>query len=74
MLHIAIDEMKPGTEPAEVGREARFYHILAHAYGEGKENSQVARDLAISERTFYRERRRAIQALARVVWDMENEE
>ena len=73
MLHIAIDEMRPDSD-AEVGHEARFYQILAQAYCQGHENSQVARDLAISERTFYRERRRAIHALGHVVWDMESEE
>ena len=72
-LQVAIDEMKPSGEPANVGHETRFYHVLHEAYREGKENSEIARDLAISERTFYRERKRAITALALVVWDMEND-
>ena len=69
-LHVAIDEMAPGAD-AGVGHEARFHVILANAYGQGQENSQVARDLSISERTFYRERRRAVHALAHVVYDMD---
>jgi hypothetical protein len=72
-LHIAIDELKPSDEPANVGHEGRFYHILHQAYREGKENHEIALDLAISERTFYRDRKRALCALAQVVWDMESE-
>jgi hypothetical protein len=71
-LQAAIDEMKPDGAPADIGHEARYYRILVEAYREGRENSEVAANLAISERTFYRERRRAIQALAKIVWDMDN--
>lgn len=72
-LHIAIAEMKPDDETDGMGHDARLYYILANAYGQGLENSQVARDLAISERTFYRERRLAVHALAHVLCDMESE-
>jgi hypothetical protein len=72
-LQVAIDELKPGDEPAGFGHEGRFYRILYQAYREGKENREIALELAISERTFYRDRKRAVHALAQIVWDMENE-
>lgn len=72
VLHIAIDELKPGDRPDNIGSEARFYTILHQEYCEGRENHEVAAELAISERTFYRDRRRALQALAQIVWEMEN--
>ncbi len=70
-LQAAIAELKPDDEPANGRRETRFYTLLYDAYHEGKENREVAIALSISERTFYRERRRALQALAQIVWDVE---
>lgn len=71
-LQAAIDELKPDNEPAMVGSETRFYTLLYQAYHEGKENHEVALDLSISDRTFYRERLRALRALAQIVWDIES--
>jgi len=73
VLQIAIDELKPTGEPANVGHETRFYAILYQEYREGKQNREIALNLSVSERTFYRDRRRALHALAQIVWDMENE-
>jgi hypothetical protein len=70
-LQVAIDELMPTGEPANVGRESRFFTLLYQAYREGKENREIALALSISERTFYRERLRALHALAQIVWDME---
>jgi hypothetical protein len=73
-LLVALDELKPSGGPANVGRESRFYDILSLEYREGRENADVALSLAISERTFYRDRRRALHALAQVVWEMESQQ
>ena len=73
VLQIAIDELKPVDKPDDVGREARFYSILYEAYRQGKENQDIALRLSISERTFYRDRRRALQAVAQVLRDMEDD-
>ena len=72
-LQIAIAELKPQDEPPTVGHETHFYAILHQEYCEGKENSAIALDLSISERTFYRDRARALRCLARIVWEMEQE-
>jgi hypothetical protein len=71
LLQVAIAELERTDEPANVGHESRYYSILVQEYREGRENSEIAFNLNISERTFYRERRRAVQALSQVVWDME---
>ncbi len=72
VLQIAIDELKPMDKPDDIGREAHFYAILSEAYRQGRENRDIALQLSISERTFYRDRRRALQALAHVLRDMED--
>ena len=41
-LQIAIDELKPEDEPANVGHEKRFYAILNQKYREGRENREIA--------------------------------
>lgn len=71
VLQVAIDELSPTGEPANVSRESRFFALLFQAYREGKENREIAITLSISERTFYRERLRALHALAQILWDME---
>lgn len=72
-LQVAVDELKPNEGQARNGREARFYSILHQEYCEGKENSEVALNLAISERTFYRDRKRALRTLAQILTDMESQ-
>ncbi len=71
VLQTAIDELKPDSEPASVGHETRFYAILCQAYREGKENAEIALNLSVSERTFYRDRKRALHSLMQIVWEME---
>ncbi len=73
LLLIAIVELERTGEPSNVGHESRYYAILCQEYKEGRENREVAYNLVISERTFYRERRRAVHSLAQVVWDIEHE-
>lgn len=72
LLQTAIDELLPDVESAGLGRETHFHAILSQAYREGKENREIAANLAISERTFYRELKRALAALAQILWDMES--
>jgi hypothetical protein len=72
VLQAAIDELKPEAQLSPVGRETRFYPLLYQAYHEGKENHEVAMALSISDRTFYRERLRALRALAQLLWDVES--
>ena len=70
MLQDAIQKLK-ALQARKPSSEARLYDILYQAYVEGEKNPDVARRLGISERTFYRERRRAIVVLTSVLADME---
>jgi hypothetical protein len=74
LLQAAIAELARTGEPSNVGRESRYYAILYQEYQEGRENREIALNLSISERTFYRERKRALRSLAQVVWDIGHDE
>ena|SRR5437762_3171958 len=70
LLQDAIQKLK-ALQLRKPSSEARLYDILYQAYVEGEKNPDVARRLDISERTFYRERRRAIVVLTSVLAEME---
>lgn len=65
----AIDEMRAEKKAGPVTRRNRLYHILQLRYVEQQSTVDVLRQLALSERQYYREHQRAIQTISRVIWD-----
>jgi DNA-directed RNA polymerase specialized sigma subunit len=65
----AIEQMKVSKEDAPKSRERRYHDLLSRRYVDRRTNREVARALSVSERTFYRERSNAIEALTRVLAD-----
>lgn len=68
-LVAAIEQVRIRHQNPGKSRERRYHSILARCFVEGQTNREVARALDISERTFYRERLRAIDVLTRVLAD-----
>ena len=68
-LVAAIEQMKVRHGNPGKSRERRYYPILFGCYIEGLPNREVARTLNVSERTFYRERLRALASLRRLLVD-----
>jgi hypothetical protein len=70
-LLAAVDSLKPaGSKPGDVpAREWHHYLILHDAYANDVPNRDIMGRLYISEGTFNRQRRRALQAVARVVYE-----
>ncbi len=77
VLSEAVEQLRPnGVIPERTrvpGREWHPYLILHSAYVEGASNRDIMSRLQISEGTFNRTRRRALQAVARFIQDMEVE-
>lgn len=75
MLTQIIEQLRPtGTLPPRITIPRREWHpylILHCSYVEGEHNALIARWLQISEGTFNRTRRRALQSLAQVLLDLE---
>ncbi|HLY27231.1 MAG TPA: response regulator [Aggregatilineales bacterium] len=65
----AIDQFQPDARMDFHSREARIYNILLLRYVEGHESQDVVQQLALSERQFYREHRRALQTVSRILWE-----
>ena len=65
----AIDEMRTEKKAAPISRQNRLYHILQLRYVEQQSTVDVLRQLALSERQYYREHQRALQTISRVIWD-----
>jgi CheY-like chemotaxis protein len=69
LLLETIEELSPPDQVPLNSREWRGYHILSSRYIEGQEHHEVMQELAIGERQFYREQRRAIEGLAQLLWE-----
>jgi hypothetical protein len=65
----AIEELSPPLGLAPTLPEWRPYRILTLRFVEGASIDDVLIDLAISERQFYREQRKAVAGLAALLWD-----
>ncbi|RIK45356.1 MAG: hypothetical protein DCC57_16680 [Chloroflexi bacterium] len=63
-----IDELDPGYQAPEDGREKRRHRLLALRYAEGLASKAVADALAISQRHYYREHDSALEAVASILW------
>ncbi len=75
LLQEAIEQLRPnGAMPASTvipRREWHLYLILHRAYIEGELNNWIMSWLQISEGTFNRTRRRALQSVAKVLMELE---
>ncbi len=68
----ALNELKPAGERSVV-KEWHPYIILYDEYVEGKKTAEIMSELFMSEGTVYRARRESIEAVARVLMEMEVE-
>jgi AraC-like DNA-binding protein len=73
LLKEAIDRLRPANSEPEPTPAWRLYAIAEGVYVQGKSAKEVAAELGISPRTFHRERRAAVEALATVVWQIEGQ-
>jgi hypothetical protein len=73
MLREAIDRLRPANSEPEPTPAWRLYAIAEGVYVQGKSTKEMAAELGISPRTFHRERRAAVEALATVVWQIESQ-
>jgi DNA-directed RNA polymerase specialized sigma24 family protein len=73
LLREAIDRLRPANSEPEPTPAWRLYAIAEGVYVQGKSTKEMAAELGISPRTFHRERRAAVEALATVVWQIESQ-
>jgi len=71
LLREAIDRLRPSNSEPEPTPAWRLYTIAEGVYVQGKSAKEMATELGISPRTFHRERRAAVEALATVIWQIE---
>lgn len=69
LLLETIEELSPPDQVPVNSKEWRGYHILSSRYVERREPQEVMQELAIGERQFYREQRKAIEALTQLLWE-----
>jgi hypothetical protein len=72
LLREAIDRLRP-VDSEESAPAWRLYVIAERVYVQGKSANEMAAELGISPRTFHRERRAAVEALATVMWQVERQ-
>lgn len=72
LLREAIERLRPADSVPERTPAWRLYAVAEGVYVQGKSAKEMAAELGISPRTFYRERRAAVEALATVVWQIES--
>lgn len=73
LLREAMDRLRPTDSEPEPTPAWRLYSIAEGVYVQGKPAKEMAVELGLSPRTFYRERRAAVEALATVVWQIESQ-
>jgi len=69
LLLDAIEELKPGTGAPILSREWRRHQLLLLRFVERMDPNEVASELCISPRQYFREQKAAIQTLADVLWN-----
>lgn len=69
----AIEQMNPGPRFSPRAPESRCYQILLQRFLEGRPPSEVAQELGIVERQFYRDQHEAIHGLASLLWEHHSE-
>ena len=73
LLLSTIDNVYPGDNAPITSREWRLHRLLALRYVEGSNPQQIADQLAISLRHYYREQKDAIELLVNLLWKNMNE-
>jgi hypothetical protein len=73
LLRKAVDQIKPEGE-RRFTSEWILYNILEMKFIEGRKVREVAGRLAMSEADLYRKQRVAVEAVARAILDMEQNE
>jgi len=73
LLREAIDRLRPADSTPEHTLVWRLYAIAESVYIQGKSANQVTAELGLSPRVFHRARRAAVEALAIVVWQIEQQ-
>lgn len=68
-LRLSIEALDPGVGVPPSSPQARPYHVLRGRYLLGESLEQVAAELGISRRQAFREVKRAVEALAEMLWD-----
>lgn len=65
----AIEDMRRLDQRNPTARGNRLYNILQLRYVDEQSTTEALRQLALSERQYYREHQRAIQTISRIIWD-----
>lgn len=73
LLREAMDRLRPDDPESEPAPACRLYAIAEGVYIQGKSANEMATELGISPRTFHRESRAAVEALATVVWQVDRQ-
>jgi len=68
LLLDAIEQVRPVVSSSRTDAELRQYRQLVLRYGEGQSRDQAARAIGVSARQASRDRERAVEALASVLW------
>jgi CheY-like chemotaxis protein len=65
----AIESLDPGSHLSPRARERRSYIVLYNRYVRSMQTWEVIEELAISERQYWREHKKAFDALVDLLWD-----
>ncbi|MEM7033492.1 MAG: ATP-binding protein [Chloroflexota bacterium] len=71
LLREAIGNLKQAANNDKQSQAWRYWFILEHSYVLGENNQTLAHQLNVAERTFYRERDEAVNALITVLQEIE---
>ena len=69
LLLQAIEEMAPPDSLAPDSMDRRSYNVLCARYVDNLCPQEAMAELALSERQYYREQRKAVDALANLLWE-----
>jgi CheY-like chemotaxis protein len=65
----SIESLDPGSQLSPRARERRSYIILYNRYARSMPTWEVMEELAISERQYWREHKKALNALTNLLWE-----
>ena len=71
LLQSAVEQLRPKGAPQNAESDWRLYNILIWRHRDKMQNEEIAARLGIGIRHFYRERKRAANALLQVLMKME---
>ncbi len=69
LLLEAIEALNPPGASFRCSTQARWYLLLVRRYIEGRDPADLTHELAFGQRQYFREQRRALLALAAVLWE-----